>query len=148
MSSRTVDTRRHFPLKWRCKPRETNDPQSAVTGSICGNDDACVLCASHCGTPRVLLGPYRKPGPTQAKHTALPHRLVPNQKRRDACEKGWTAAGRPLFFHRRRRKAAGTAVAVPAAFYREKSPKPAANLTTWLKNVTIYMMNGRLSQEV
>ena len=37
---------------------------------------------------------------------------------------------------------------VRQAFYREKSPKYGENLTIWPRNIIIYMMNGRLSQEV
>lgn len=69
-------------------------------------------------------------------------------ERGDTREKGWTGADCPLFFHRRRRKAAGAGKTVPKAFYREKSPKYGENLTIWPRNIIIYMMNGRLSQEV
>lgn len=44
-------------------------------------------------------------------------------ERGDTREKGWTGADCPLFFHRRRRKAAEAASRMSAAFYREKSPK-------------------------
>ena len=70
------------------------------------------------------------------------------QKGGNAHEKGWTGAGCPLLFHRRRRKAARAGKTVLKAFYREKSPKYGDNLTIWPQNIIIYMMNGRLSQEV
>ena len=69
-------------------------------------------------------------------------------ERGNAHEKEWTGAGCPLLFHRRRRKAARAGKAVLKAFYREKSPKYGEDLMIWPQNIIIFMMNGRLSQEV